>query len=57
MNRYYFGEEAVQYGLADELDTYHNAYGRLSLNSDVRVVEKSPFQKALEQIRRLNISD
>lgn len=38
LNRYYFGEEAVKNGLADEVDSYHNAFSRISLDSDVRVI-------------------
>jgi ClpP class serine protease len=57
LNGFYLGEEAVKLGLADSIDTYHSAFGKVSLDSDVRVIEKGKMQMALEQIRKLNFSN
>ena len=45
LSSYYIGEEAVNNGLADAVDSYHRVYGTFNLSSDVRILQKSPIQK------------
>ena len=57
LNRFYLGEEAVEKGIADFVDSHNHAFGDVSLEHDVRVIEKGVLQRAIENIRKLNISN
>ena len=51
------GEQAVEVGLADAVDSYHRAYGNLNIASDVRILQKSPFQKIYDKVHRMHLND
>ncbi len=57
LNTFYIGEEAVKYGLADNVDRIHLALGRESIQKDAVLLDKNKFQKWFDRIRKLNISD
>ena len=38
LTNFYLGEEAVELGIADSIETHHSAFSKLSINNDVRVL-------------------
>jgi ClpP class serine protease len=57
LNNFYLGEEAVKQGLADAVDTYHSAFGKLSLQNEVKVLEMNKWQRLIHTVRKCNFSD
>jgi len=38
LTNFYVGEEAVKFGLADGIDSPHQAFGKLSIHNDLKVL-------------------